>query len=457
MNFGKSGQHCGAFGRNWHLLTYLGFLGQVLISLVLIASKHEYSLISAAAVTNEYTTEYTTEVTEEQTTAFNIIFDANPIDMDPKLTLVKELIAENSEAEIFQGLAGAADQDFVIGDSVCYIGGCSFRVAYGNTSFIVKQQTTVDDPGAYSKSVNDEFIARTLQVEYKALEQRSGELPGLVPKPYLLSLNHSSIVMEDYNDYVSLKSLLTSGQISEETLDKIAVSVVALHNKTINKVDTADNVEFQNNPLTKLLLKGKFTQLFSNDTVEKLKEAGVNYTRVEKLGSQEIVDKVGLLYANLSSNESSSKQVVMHGLLNADDIIVRLGEIMLLGNQFALVGPPSFDVGTLLAQYLATYHIHMLTEQDNDAHRQVAYKMINASTAFVNTYLTGMGITEEEKSEFVSAVAGFTGVELVCMSITEPNRSAAEAIFDSGMRLIEASYRIQSAEFLCNIALMLTH
>lgn len=449
MNFGKSGQHCGVFGRKWHLLTYLSFLGQVLISL-LITSNHEYSLVSAASVTTEDTTEYTTEVTE-----VNIIFGfgANVRDMDPRLNLLKNLIADNSEAEIFKDLAGAADEDFVIEDLGCHIGACSFRVTHGNTSFIVKEHRTADDLNAYGSKVDPEFIATTLKLEYKALEQRSSELPGLVPKPYLLSLNHSSIVMEDYKDYVSLKSLLASGLISDETLNKIAMSVVALHNKTINQDDTALYLEFLNNPLTELLLKAKFTDLFSNATVEKLIEAGVNYTGIEKLGSQEIVDKVGLLYANLSSN----KQVTMHGLLSADYIIVRDGKIMLLGNQFALVGPASFDVGTLLAHYLAAYHIHMLTEQDNDAHRQVAYRMINASTTLVNTWVTEMGIADgEKKNEFVSAVAGFAGVELICMSITVPDRSAALAIYDSGMRLIQASHRINSAEFLCNIALMLT-
>lgn len=45
----------------------------------------------------------------------------------------------------------------------------------------------------------------------------------------------------------------------------------------------------------------------------------------------------------------------------------------------ACVGPASYDLGTLLAHYIITYHAHMLTEEDNDSHRQVAYKMVKAA------------------------------------------------------------------------------
>lgn len=42
------------------------------------------------------------------------------------------------------------------------------------------------------------------------------------------------------------------------------------------------------------------------------------------------------------------------------------------------VGPFGFDLGTLLASYMSLYHIHMLTTENNDAHRRVAYKMMDA-------------------------------------------------------------------------------
>lgn len=43
------------------------------------------------------------------------------------------------------------------------------------------------------------------------------------------------------------------------------------------------------------------------------------------------------------------------------------------------VGPCAFDVGRLLAQDLSSYYEHMLTEEDNDWHRQIMYLMIDAA------------------------------------------------------------------------------
>ena len=58
-----------------------------------------------------------------------------------------------------------------------------------------------------------------------------------------------------------------------------------------------------------------------------------------------------------------------------------------------MVGARSLDLGLLIASYIAQYHRHMLTADNNDAHRQVAYKMMDACTTTGNlwglTLLTG--------------------------------------------------------------------
>lgn len=41
------------------------------------------------------------------------------------------------------------------------------------------------------------------------------------------------------------------------------------------------------------------------------------------------------------------------------------------------MGPAAFDLGMLLANYIIAYYSHMLTPQDNDAHRRVSYKMLD--------------------------------------------------------------------------------
>lgn len=51
----------------------------------------------------------------------------------------------------------------------------------------------------------------------------------------------------------------------------------------------------------------------------------------------------------------------------------------LAGAVSAHVGCASFDLATLLAGYIFTYHLHMLTPENNDQHRQVSYKMLTAA------------------------------------------------------------------------------
>jgi 5-methylthioribose kinase len=52
--------------------------------------------------------------------------------------------------------------------------------------------------------------------------------------------------------------------------------------------------------------------------------------------------------------------------------------LQIFDNEFTYVGPASFDLGMLLANYIICYYAHMLTPEDNDAHRQVSYKMLDA-------------------------------------------------------------------------------
>jgi hypothetical protein len=53
-------------------------------------------------------------------------------------------------------------------------------------------------------------------------------------------------------------------------------------------------------------------------------------------------------------------------------------EQLLSGFSGTFMGPCAYDIAQLLADYILFYHEHMLTELDNDTHRQVAYKMVSA-------------------------------------------------------------------------------
>ena len=46
--------------------------------------------------------------------------------------------------------------------------------------------------------------------------------------------------------------------------------------------------------------------------------------------------------------------------------------------EFAYMGPPAFDLGVLLANYIFSYYGHMSIPEDNDRHRKFAQLMIEA-------------------------------------------------------------------------------
>ena len=46
------------------------------------------------------------------------------------------------------------------------------------------------------------------------------------------------------------------------------------------------------------------------------------------------------------------------------------------------VGPCSVDLAFMLADFILYYHYHMLTPENNDWHRRVAYKLLEAAKLF---------------------------------------------------------------------------
>ena len=50
--------------------------------------------------------------------------------------------------------------------------------------------------------------------------------------------------------------------------------------------------------------------------------------------------------------------------------------------EFAHVGNPARDVGVVIAMFISFYYYHLLCPDDNPAHRQLAYKILDACKAF---------------------------------------------------------------------------
>ena len=66
------------------------------------------------------------------------------------------------------------------------------------------------------------------------------------------------------------------------------------------------------------------------------------------------------------------------------------------------VGPCSVDLSFLLADFIVFYYKHMLTPENNDWHRRVAYQLLDASRMFGNEISTLFLAVFEESSLLLS-------------------------------------------------------
>lgn len=85
------------------------------------------------------------------------------------------------------------------------------------------------------------------------------------------------------------------------------------------------------------------------------------------------------------SNDLKIYQISNDNILNVKYMYIQqiryLINILLLKMidlEFAYMGPPAFDLGVLLANYIFSYYGHMSIPEDNDRHRKFAQLMIEA-------------------------------------------------------------------------------
>lgn len=64
--------------------------------------------------------------------------------------------------------------------------------------------------------------------------------------------------------------------------------------------------------------------------------------------------------------------------LNTVVLMLVMLYIQMIDLEFAYMGPPAFDIGVLLANYIFSYYGHISIPEDNDRHRQFAQLMIEA-------------------------------------------------------------------------------
>ena len=73
----------------------------------------------------------------------------------------------------------------------------------------------------------------------------------------------------------------------------------------------------------------------------------------------------------------NKKECLLHGDLHTGSFMVKGQDVRIFDVEFATVGPASFDVGMLLANYIFSYYGNMATDDNHDERRKFANSLID--------------------------------------------------------------------------------
>ncbi len=215
--------------------------------------------------------------------------------------------------------------------------------------------------------------------------------------PRVIAFDEDSrvLVMEDLGDAPRLDALLADGRAEPATLEALGAFLGAVHRATRAVADTLSS-RFANDEMRALHGEHIFTLPYApNDfPIE---------PRLRAL-ADELLARPGLRarIAELRSRYYERRDALVHGDVQAGNVLVQDGRPRLLDAEIAHVGDPAFDLG----QALAHVHVHR-------AHARDAVPFAACEAALLAGYAREAG----ESSELARDARAFAGVEILRRAI----------------------------------------
>ncbi|XP_022318105.2 methylthioribose kinase-like [Crassostrea virginica] len=304
------------------------------------------------------------------------------------------------------------------------------------------------------------------QIEYQALCVFSDLAPGSVPRPYFYDEEAKTMCMEDESSYQDYRKQLIGGTCSLGAVEKLAREIGQVHNRThVSHVGEHSfqqlKQKFPNTELVSLTEQFIFTKPFDkSDSTNRLSE-DISCSLPQIYDNPRVLEAANFMKGIFLNK----KECLVHGDLHTGSIMVNGDETKMIDLEFAYMGPPAFDLGVLLANYIFSYYGHMSIPEDNDRHRKFAQLMIEACKLTVRSYLEEMTSSVGEKQQYqenlMTEMAGFAGCELIRRVVgaapvedLHSTYSRQDAL-GAGTRLLLGKDNISSVDKLLVIALML--
>ena len=305
-------------------------------------------------------------------------------------------------------------------------------------------------------------------LEFRVLRKLHTICPANAVIPFCYSTDQKAFLMEYMSNYENLKTRLIGGKVDKVSIDYLAKALGQLHKETnVSSMDedtSADlRKEFENAEMCEIMATYIFGKTFDPEDADKLVKPKLRHVVQELYQDQRLIQDV----THFRRLYREKKECLIHGDLHTGSVMVPLAKEedhpKMFDTEFSCIGPPAFDLGFLMAHFLMAYYQHELTEENNDLHRQVMYKIQEACSKFLETYFDKRGqVSVAYVSELYQEVAGFAACEIFfrvigCGSSENIAHSAdmEEAALHCGLRLMRQHRMITNAGKLMLIGLQL--
>lgn len=268
------------------------------------------------------------------------------------------------------------------------------RVRTGDgRSFVVKQARPALErfPEYQVDTVRMVFEARYFEVVRTRVPQQA----GVLPKIYFFDESERVLVMEDLGDAPRLDALLAEGRAEPATLELLGAFLGEVHRATRAKTESRA-LQFANDEMRALHGEHIFTLPY-----------GRNDFPIEprlRVLADDVLARQGLRarIAELRALYYRKGEVLVHGDVQAGNVIVQGERPRLYDAEIAHIGDPAFDLG------LAFAHVH--------AHRAHARDAAPLAACEVALF-AGYSRTAEGNSDLEARARGFAGVEILRRAI----------------------------------------
>lgn len=235
-----------------------------------------------------------------------------------------------------------------------------FRIKTQNKSIIVKQARS------YLKAINGYSIPVSRnKLEYETLKLRNSIVPQYIPNTYFVDHDNNIFIMEDVA-HLNILRFQLSNMIPFYNFPRQCAEYLATSNFYTSEffldTHTYRNLlsSFVNSEMRKVMENVAFIRGYF----------GLDYSDAEKyliLMSDQVWsnDKVILECYKLRDIFMKKCECLIHGDLHTSNIFVGQSEIKIIDMEYTFMGPASFDMGYLLANFISQYAATSFKTYDN--------------------------------------------------------------------------------------------